>query len=126
MKGGSPNRHLAPYSTGWNSAEYDGPPARFEQLTDQVDNQWLETTIDVNWMTGGRASLSGFEGDALNMLGVGVTLGIHINENLQLTMGYMASVNDGGPTDLRMDSLKFSLVFGWHPLIEGVNRLGEP
>ena len=73
---------------------------------------------------GGRATIGRFEGEALNNVGVGFTLGFHINENLQLTTGYMATVNDDAPTDLRMDSFKVSLVFGWHPLIEGMNRLG--
>jgi len=35
----------------------------------------------------------------------------------------MATVNDSDPTDLRMDGFKLSLVFGWHPLVEGMNRL---
>ena len=61
------------------------------------------------------------------MLGVGFTLGYQINEHLQLTAGYMATVNAGEPTDLRMDGFKVSLLFGWHPLVEGMNRLGaEP
>ena len=50
--------------------------------------------------------------------------GDQINENLQLTGSYMATVNEGEPTDLRMDGFKVSLVFGWHPLIEGMQRLG--
>ena len=84
-------------------------------------------SFDANWLAGGKAGLDGVEGDALNNVGVGFTLGFHINENLQLTTGYMASVNDDAPTDLRMDSFKVSLVFGWHPLVEGMNRLGgEP
>ena len=62
---------------------------------DFVEDLW--GSIDVNWMTGARASLSGIEGEALNMLGVGFTLGFHINENLQLTTGYMVSVNDDCP-----------------------------
>ena len=50
-----------------------------------------------------------------------------INDNLQLTAGYMATVNDSEPTDLRIDGFKISLVFGWHPLVEGMKRLqGEP
>ncbi len=32
-----------------------------------------------------------------------------------MTAGYMATVNDGAPTDLQMDGFKLSLVFGWHP-----------
>ena len=97
------------------------------QLESHLTRDFVEAlwgSLDVTWMTGGRASLNGMEGDALNNLGVGFTLGIHINENLQLTTGYIASVNDDAPTDLRMDSFKVSLVFGWHPLIEGMNRLG--
>jgi len=30
----------------------------------------------------------------------------------------------GAPTDLRLDSFKLSLVFGRHPLVEGMKRLG--
>jgi len=38
-------------------------------------------------------------------------------------MGYLASINDSGPTDLKMDNFKISIVFGWHPLVEGIKRL---
>lgn len=89
---------------------------------DFVEDLW--GSFDVTWVTGAQASLDGIEGEALNNLGVGFTLGIQINENLQLTTGYMATVNDDDPTDLRMDGFKVSLVFGWHPLIEGMGRLG--
>ena len=63
------------------------------------------------------------EGDPLNNVGLGFTLGYQINDNLQITGGYIATVNDSEPTDLRMDGFKISLVFGWHPLIEGMKRL---
>ena len=89
---------------------------------DFVEDLW--GSFDVTWIAGGRATIGRFEGEALNNVGVGFTLGFHINENLQLTTGYMATVNDDAPTDLRMDRFKVSLVFGWHPLIEGMNRLG--
>lgn len=85
--------------------------------------QHLWGSVDVNWLSGGRSSLDGLEGESLNMLGVGFTLGYHINDNIQLTVGYMASVNDKDPTDIRMDSFKLSLVYGWHPLVEGMKRL---
>ncbi|WP_328987117.1 hypothetical protein [Thiorhodovibrio winogradskyi] len=29
------------------------------------------------------------------------------------------------PGDMQMDSFNFSLVFGWHPLVEGSRRLKE-
>jgi len=83
----------------------------------------LWASLDLTWVTGGRASLDGVEGEALNNLGAGFTLGYHINDNLQLTAGYMATVNDQKPTDLRMDGFRVSLLFGWHPLIEGMKRL---
>ena len=100
---------------------------------DFVEDLW--GSFDVAWITGGKASLDRFEGEKLNMLGVGegeklnmlgvgYTLGYQINENLQLTGSYTATVNDDEPTDLRMDGFKVSLVFGWHPLIEGMQRLG--
>ncbi|MBP1602691.1 MAG: hypothetical protein H6Q06_2842, partial [Acidobacteria bacterium] len=30
---------------------------------------------------------------------------------------------DGDPGDLRMDRFMVSLVYGWHPLVEGAKRL---
>ncbi len=82
-------------------------------------------SLDMNYMAGGQSSVDGESGEDLDMLGLGFTLGYHINDNIQLTAGYMATVNDSAPTDLRMDVFKLSLVFGWHPLIEGMKRLGD-
>ena len=79
--------------------------------------------IDMTWVTGGKATLDGVSGEELDMLSAGFTVGYHINENLQFTTGYTASINDSDPTDLRMDTFMMSLVFGWHPLIDGMNRL---
>ncbi len=69
------------------------------------------------------ATLDGVQGEKLNNLGLGITLGYHINDNLQLTGGYMATVNDSEPTDLRMDGFRLSFVFGWHPLVENMKKL---
>jgi hypothetical protein len=79
--------------------------------------------LDASWYSGGRASISGVEGKRLNNLGVGLTLGYAINDNVNLTVGYKSTIADKAPTDLRMDSFMVSLVFGWHPLIEGTKRL---
>ena len=81
-------------------------------------------SFDVTWMTGSQATLDGVQGEKLNNLGLGITLGYHINDNLQLTGGYMATVNDSEPTDLRMDGFRLSFVFGWHPLVENMKKLG--
>ncbi len=82
-------------------------------------------SFDMTWVTGGEATLNGVTGEALDMLSAGFTLGYSINENLQFTAGYTASINDSDPTDLRMDTFMMTLVFGWHPLIDGMNRLNE-
>ena len=81
-------------------------------------------SLDMNYLSGGKSSIDGLSGENLDMLGVGFTLGYQINENIQLTVGYLTSINDSAPTDLRMDNFKLSLAFGWHPLVEGMKRLG--
>jgi hypothetical protein len=88
-------------------------------------HQDLWGSVDMTLLSGGQSSIDGESGEDLDMLGLGFTLGYHINDNIQLTAGYMASVNDSAPTDLRMDVFKLSLVFGWHPLVEGMKRLGS-
>ena len=79
--------------------------------------------IDGAWYYGGKSSINGVAGEELNNLGVGLTLGYQINDNINLTVGYKTTVNDNGPGDIRMDSFMVTLVFGWHPLLEGARRL---
>jgi len=80
-------------------------------------------SLDGAWYYGGQASINGVSGEKLNNLGFGLTLGYQINDNLNLTFGYKSTVNDKAPGDLRMDAFMVTLVFGWHPLIEGMRRL---
>jgi len=80
-------------------------------------------SLDAAWFTGGQASINGVEGERLNNLGFGLTLGYKINDNLNLTVGYKSTVNDNAPEDLRMNSFMVSFVYGWHPLVEGMQRL---
>jgi hypothetical protein len=82
-------------------------------------------SLDAAWYYGGKSSINGVAGEKLNNLGVGLTLGYQINDNLQLTFGYKTTVNDKGSGDLRMSSFMLTLVYGWHPLIEGMKRLKE-
>jgi hypothetical protein len=37
----------------------------------------------------------------------------------------MSTLNDNAPGDLRMNKFMVSLVYGWHPMIEGMQRLKE-
>jgi len=80
-------------------------------------------SLDLAWYSGGKATVNGVAGEKLNNLGVGLTLGYQVNDNLGLTFGYKSTVNDSAPGDLRMDSFMLTLVYGWHPLIEGSKRL---
>jgi hypothetical protein len=80
-------------------------------------------SLDAVWYKGGGSTLNGVAGGKLNNLGFGLTLGYKINDNVNLTMGYKSTVNDSAPGDLRMDGFMISLVFGWHPLVEGAKRL---
>ena len=80
-------------------------------------------SLDFAWFSGGQATINGVQGDELNNVGVGLTLGYTINDNLNLTVGYKSTINDDAPDDLKMDGFMATLVFGWHPLIEGSRRL---
>ena len=80
-------------------------------------------SIDASWYSGGKATINGAAGEKLNNLGIGLTLGYQVNENLNLTFGYKSTVNDNAPGDLKMDGFMLTLVYGWHPLIEGSRRL---
>jgi len=79
--------------------------------------------VDGSWYSGGKATINDVAGKRLNNLGFGLTLGYTINENLNLTVGYKSTVNDNAPDDLKMDGFMISLVYGWHPLLEGFRRL---
>lgn len=88
---------------------------------DFTQNIW--GALDATWYNGGQASVNGVAGQKLNNVALGLTLGYTINDNINLTLGYKATVNDGAPGDMQMDGFMMSLVFGWHPLVEGMKRL---
>jgi hypothetical protein len=80
-------------------------------------------SLDFAWYSGGEPSINGVAGKKLDNLGFGFTLGYQLNDNLNLTFGYKSTLSDKAPDDLRMDSFMVTLVFGWHPLLEGARRL---
>jgi hypothetical protein len=81
--------------------------------------------LDLTWYKGGGSTVNGVPGGDLNNLGVGFTLGYTVNDNIGLTFGYKSTVNDSAPGDMRMDGFMVSLIYGWHPLVEGMKRLSE-
>ena len=88
---------------------------------DFTENFW--GSLDTTYLAGGKSSLNGVAGDSLDTVAIGLTLGYQITDNISLTGGYMASVNDSGPTDLQIDGFRLSLTYGWHKLVQGMNRL---
>jgi hypothetical protein len=114
-----------------NNTDYVGQTLKTDplfQLDAHLSRDFTERfwgSIDMAWYSGGKATVNGVEGKKLNNLGLGLTLGYAINENLNLTFGYKSTVNDSAPGDLRMDSFMLTLVYGWHPLIEGARRLKQ-
>ena len=96
------------------------------QLEAHITRDFMERlwgSLDVISYSGGKATIDTLEGDNLNNLGIGGTLGYHINDNLQLTVSYSSTINDKNSEDLKMDGFRITLVYGWHKLIEGMRRL---
>jgi len=82
-------------------------------------------SLDGAWYSGGKPTIDGVSGEKLSNIGLGFTLGYAVNDNLNLTFSYKSTIDDDDPEDLRMDMFMVSLVYGWHPLLEGARRLGE-
>jgi hypothetical protein len=80
-------------------------------------------SLNVISYTGGKATIDGVEGTALNNLAVGGTLGYEVNQNMQFNISYTSTINDSAADALKMDGFRFTLLYGWHPLIEGMHRL---
>jgi hypothetical protein len=96
------------------------------QLDGHVTRDFTEHlwgALDGAWYIGGKSSIDGVEGEELNNVALGFTLGYQINDNLSLTFGYKSTINDSDPGALQMDGFMVSFVAGWHPLIEGMHRL---
>ena len=81
-------------------------------------------SLDAAWYTGGKSTIDGVAGTKLNNAGLSFTAGYMINDNAQLTFGYGSTLGDNTPSDLRLSQFRVSFIYGWHPLIEGVKRLG--
>jgi hypothetical protein len=96
------------------------------QLEAHLTHDFMEKfwgSLDVISYSGGQATIDGVAGNQLNNVGMGGTLGYQINDNIQMNISYSSSVNDSQPTDLKMDGFRVTLICGWHPLVEGINRL---
>jgi hypothetical protein len=96
------------------------------QLEAHLTRDFMERiwgSLDLISYTGGKATIDGTEGSSLSNLGLGATLGYQVNDNMQLNISYCTTVNDSKPEDLKMDGFRATLIYGWHPIIEGMRRL---
>ena len=75
----------------------------------------LWASLDAAWYYGGKATINDVQGEKLNNIGLGITLGYQINDNLNLTVGYKSTINDSSSDDLRMD-------FSWSRWCSGGTR----
>lgn len=80
-------------------------------------------SLDAAMYSGGEATVDDVPGEELSNFGMGLTLGYAVNDNLNLTFSYKSTLDDDAPDDLRMDMFMVTLVYGWHPIIEGSRRL---
>ncbi len=80
-------------------------------------------SLNIVSYSGGKATIDGVEGSSLNNIGVGGTLGYEVNQNMQFNISYTSTINDSDAEDLKMDGFRITLLYGWHPLIEGMHRL---
>jgi hypothetical protein len=82
-------------------------------------------SFDVISISGGKATIDGVAGNSLSNLGMGVTLGYHINDNMQMVISYNSTINDNDAQDLKMDGFRVTFIYGWHKLLEGMRRLNS-
>lgn len=88
---------------------------------DLMERLWA--SIDAVGFFGGAATIDTTKGSSLSNFGIGGSLGIQVNDNMQVAVAYNSTINDSAPEDLKMDSFRVTLTYGWHELMEGMRRL---
>jgi hypothetical protein len=88
---------------------------------DFTESAW--GSLDAAWFQGGKSEVDGLQGEAVNNVGVGLTLGFQITDNLSVSMSYFSTIDDGDDGDLRGDEFRLMFTYGWHQLLEGMRRL---
>jgi hypothetical protein len=88
---------------------------------DLYERAWV--SLDATTMTGGASSINGVKGTKPSTQMLGLTLGYQVNDNMNLSFTYKSTINDGASDAMRSDVFMITLISGWHPIIEGSNRL---
>ena len=107
---------------GGNTLETDPIYQLDTHLTrDLYERAWV--SLDATTMTGGASSINGVKAAKLNTQMLGLTLGYQVNDNMNLSFAYKSTINDSASDAMRSDIFMITLISGWHPIIEGSNRL---
>ena len=107
---------------GGNTLETDPIYQLDSHLTrDLYERAWV--SLDATTMTGGASSINGVKGTKPSTQMLGLTLGYQVNDNMNLSFAYKSTINDGASDAMRSDVFMITLISGWHPIIEGSNRL---
>lgn len=88
---------------------------------DLYERAWV--SLDASAATGGVSSINGVDLPKTRTQTLGLTMGYQVNDNMTLSFTYKSTINDSEPTAMRMDMFMITLIAGWHPTIEGANRL---
>jgi hypothetical protein len=88
---------------------------------DFTESAW--GSLDVAWFSGGESQVAGVSGESIDNLGVGLTFGFQVNDNLSITMSYFSTIDDGDAGDVRGDEFRLMFSYGWNDLLEGMRRL---
>jgi hypothetical protein len=88
---------------------------------DLYERAWV--SLDASATTGGVSSINGVDLTKTRTQTLGLTMGYQVNDNMTLSFTYKSTINDSEPTAMRMDMFMITLIAGWHPTIEGANRL---
>ena len=88
---------------------------------DLYERAWV--SLDASAATGGVSSINGVDLPKTRTQTLGLTMGYQVNDNMNLSFTYKSTINDSEPTAMRMDMFMITLIAGWHPTLEGANRL---
>ncbi|HEX6811704.1 MAG TPA: transporter [Planctomycetota bacterium] len=88
---------------------------------DLTESAW--SSLDAAWFQGAKSEVDGLQGEAVDNLGVGVTFGFQVTDNLSVNLSYFTTIDDNDDGDLRGDEFRLMFTYGWHQLLEGMHRL---
>jgi len=96
---------------------------------DLTETLWA--SLDMSWFYGAKPEIHGsgisstigsISGKKVDNVGVGLTLGYQVTDNLLIQASYFTTVNNSS-RELQADEFRLQFTYAWHPLVEGMKRL---